>query len=70
MVLLDTASGLRPGELLALRLNDLDFTASTIGVVEASPRKGEIGPCKKTAAYRTVLLRDAEGKRAMQELTL
>ena len=68
MVLLDAASGLRPGELLALRLNDIDFKASTISVDEALPRKGEIGPCKNAAAYRTVLLRDDEGKRAMREL--
>src|SRR2546430_424076 len=53
MVLLDAASGLRPGELLAWRLNDLDFKASTISVDEALPRKGEIGPCKNAAAYRT-----------------
>jgi integrase len=68
MVLLDAASGVRPGELLALRLNDIDFKASTIRVDEALPRKGQIGPCKNAAAYRTVLLRDAEGKRAMREL--
>lgn len=41
---------------------------STIRVDEALPRKGKIGPCKNAAAYRTVLLRDAEGKRAMREL--
>ena len=68
MILLDAASGLRPGELLALRLNDLDFEASTVRVDEALPRKGKIGPCKNAAAYRTVLLRDAEGKRAVLEL--
>jgi len=68
MILLDAASGLRPGELLALRMNDLDFKGSTIRVDEALPRKGEIGPCKNAAAYRTVLLHDAEGKRAMREL--
>ncbi len=68
MVLVDAASGLRPGELLSLRLNDIDFKASTIRVDEALPRKGEIGPCKNAAAYRTVLLRDVEGKRAMREL--
>lgn len=68
MVLLDSASGLRPGELLALRVNDVDFDASTVRVDEALPRKGEIGPCKNAAAYRTVLLRDAEGQKAMREL--
>src|SRR5437773_8944458 len=68
MILLGAASGLRPGELLALRLNDVDFKASTIRVDEALPRKGETGPCKNAAAYRTVLLSDAEGKRAMREL--
>ena len=68
MVLVDSASALRPGELLALRLNDIDFKASTVRVDEALPRKGEIGPCKNAAAYRTVLLRYAEGNTAMQEL--
>jgi integrase len=68
MVLVDAAWGLRPGELLALRLNGVGFTASTIRVDEMLPRKGEIGPCKNAAAYRTVLVRDVEGKRAVQEL--
>ncbi|HEX2711312.1 MAG TPA: tyrosine-type recombinase/integrase, partial [Candidatus Acidoferrales bacterium] len=65
---LESASGLRPGELLALRVNDIDFSASTVRVDEALPRKGEIGPCKNAAAYRTVLLRDVEGQKAMREL--
>ena len=68
MVLLESASGLRPGELLALKVNDIDFNASTVRVDEALPRKGEIGPCKNAAACRTVLLHDVEGQKAMQEL--
>lgn len=68
MVLLGSASGLRPGEVLALRRNDIDTKASTVRVDEALPRKGEIGPCKNAAAYRTVLLRDDEGQTAMREL--
>ena len=42
--------------------------ASPVRVDEALPRKGEIGPCKNAAAYRTVLLRDDEGQTAMREL--
>lgn len=68
MGLLGAASGLRPGELLALRRNDFDFEALTVRVDEALPRKGEIGPCKNAAAYRTVLLRDREGQIAMQDV--
>src|SRR5262249_46052961 len=39
IVLLATASGLRCSELLALRFNDLNFTASTIRVEEVSGRR-------------------------------
>ncbi|HUI75539.1 MAG TPA: site-specific integrase [Candidatus Acidoferrum sp.] len=68
LVLVGAASGLRAGELLALKLNDIDLKTSAIRVDGALPRKGEIGPCKNAAAYRTVLLRDVEGRRAMREL--
>lgn len=68
MILLESASGLRPSELLALRLNDIDIEASTVRVDEAVDRTGGVGPCKNAAAYRTVLLRDAEGQKAVREL--
>jgi len=68
--LLAAASGLRCSELLALRLNDLDFAASTIRVDEASDGRngGRIGQCKNAAAYRRVALLDAEGRKVMQRL--
>jgi len=67
---LAAASGLRFSELLALRVNDLDFGASTIRVEESSDQRsaGKIGPCKNATAYRTVLLRDPEGQKAMRRL--
>jgi integrase len=68
MVLLGSASGLRPEELLALRINDIDFRASSLRVDQALDRKGVIGPCKNAAAYRKVLLLDAEGQTAMRDL--
>jgi len=70
LFLLAAASGLRCGELLALKVNDIDFAASTIRVEESSDQRsgGKIGPCKNVTAYRTVLLLDPEGKVAMREL--
>jgi integrase len=70
LVLVASASGLRCSELLALRPDDLDFDANTIRVDESSDQRndGTIGPCKNAAAYRTVLLHDAEGRKAMQTL--
>jgi integrase len=70
LFLLAAASGLRSSELLALRVNDIDFRAKTVRVEESSDQrsKGEAGPCKNAAAYRTVLLFDPEGKQAMQKL--
>jgi len=70
LILLCAASGVRPSELLALRVNDVDFGASAIRIDESSDQrnKGKVGPCKNVAAYRTVLLLDAEGQRAMREL--
>lgn len=63
------ATGLRCGELFALKVNDLDFKASTIRVDESlDQRTNTIGPCKNAAAYRTVLLADAEGREAMSLL--
>lgn len=70
LFLIAAASGLRPSELLALRVNDIDFKASVIRVDESSDQRsnGKIGPCKNAAAYRTVVLRDAEGQKAMRTL--
>jgi integrase len=70
IILLAAASGLRCSELLALRVNDLSFTTSTIRVDEASDQRsaGNIGQCKNAAAYRTVVLLDAEGRKAMRSL--
>ncbi len=70
LVLLAAASGLRCSELLALRVNDIDFQAHTIRVDEASDQRnaGRIGECKNVAAYRTVALLDAEGRKAMRSL--
>jgi integrase len=62
MILLGSASGLRPEELLALRIDDIDLRASSFRVDEALDRKNVVGPCKNAAAYRTVLLLDAEGQ--------
>jgi len=67
--LLAAATGLRCGELFALRVNDIDFKAGTIRVDEsADQRTYKIGPCKNAAAYRTVLLADAEGREALSAL--
>jgi integrase len=70
LLLLAAGSGLRSGEILALRVNDLDFGASTIRVDESSDQRngGKIGPCKNVTAYRTVHLGDAEGMKAMARL--
>jgi integrase len=68
LFLLASASGLRIGELLALRDDDLDFAKSTIRVDESLDRTGIIGPCKNVLAYRTVVLADAEGQAAMRSL--
>jgi integrase len=70
LILLAAASGLRSSELLALRVNDIDFKAETIRVDESSDQRsnGTIGPCKNAAAYRNVVLRDVEGVKAMRAL--
>jgi integrase len=66
LFLLAAASGLRIGELLALRTDDIG--KNTIRVDESLDRAGVIGPCKNVAAYRTVVLVDAEGQAAMKAL--
>src|SRR6267142_839621 len=66
LFILASASGLRCAELFALRINDLDFKAGTIRLDEsADQRTYIIGPCKNVAAYRTILLADAEGREAL-----
>ena len=63
------ATGLRCGELFALRVDDIDFKRGTIQVDEsADQRTYVIGPCKNAAAYRTVVLGDPEGKEALRTL--
>ncbi|MFI5071834.1 MAG: tyrosine-type recombinase/integrase [Terriglobales bacterium] len=67
--ILASASGLRCGELFALRMNDVSFKANTIRVDESTDhRNGRTGPCKNAAAYRTVVLADREGQEAMRML--
>jgi integrase len=66
LFLLAAASGLRVGELLALRTDDIG--KNTIRVDESLDRARVIGPCKNVAAYRTVVLVDAEGQAAMKAL--
>jgi integrase len=66
LFLLAAASGLRIGELLALRTDDIG--KNTIRVDESLDRAGVIGPCKNVAAYRTVALVDLEGQAAMKAL--
>ena len=70
LFVLAAASGLRCSELLALRVNDIDFSASTIRVEESSDQRsaGKIGECKNVAAYRTVHLGDPEGQKAVETL--
>ena len=68
LFLVAAASGLRIGELLALRNDDIDFEQSTIRVDESVDRGGIIGPCKNVAAYRTVVMADKEGQHAMRSL--
>jgi integrase len=68
MFIVAAASGLRIGELLALRRDDIDFDGSTIRVDESVDRLGQIGPCKNVAEYRTVVLADTQGQYAMQKL--
>jgi integrase len=67
--ILAAATGLRCGELFALRVDDIDFRAGAIRVDEsADQRTYTIGPCKNAAAYRTVVLADSEGREALRTL--
>jgi integrase len=66
LFLLAAASGLRIGELLALRKDDIG--ENTIRVDESVDRAGVIGPCKNVAAYKTVVLADSAGRTAMKAL--
>jgi len=66
--LLAAATGLRCGELFALKVDDVDFRGNTIRVDESVDRMHTVGPCKNAAAYRTVVLNDREGKVAMKVL--
>jgi integrase len=70
LILLAAASGLRSSELLALKINDVDFAAGTVRVDESSDQRsnGAIGPCKNVAAYRSVALHDREGQKALRGL--
>jgi integrase len=70
LFLLASASGLRCCELFALKINDVDFRARTVRVDESSDQRsnGTIGDPKNAAAFRTVLLDDAEGKEALEVL--
>jgi integrase len=66
LFLVAAASGVRIGEMLALRKDDIG--ENTIRVDESVDRAGTIGPCKNVAAYRTVVLADLEGRTAMKAL--
>ena len=69
LFILAAASGLRCGELFALRMNDLNFKAGTIRVDEAvCARTSKLGLCKNASAHRTVVLADHEGQEAMRKL--
>jgi integrase len=69
LFILAAASGLRCGELFALRLNDIDFKAGTIRIDEAvCARTSKLGLCKNASAHRTVLLADEVGQVAMRKL--
>jgi len=55
--------------LFALKINDVDFQARTIRVDASDQRtKGRLGDPKNAAAFRTVLLADAEGSEALRVL--
>jgi integrase len=68
LFLLAAASGLRIGELLALRPDDIDFQRCTVRVDESVDRMRKVGPCKNVTAYRTVVLGDPEGQVAIRAL--
>jgi integrase len=67
--ILAAATGLRCGELFALKVDDIDFGGDTIQVDESlDQRTFTIGPCKNAAAYREVVLADHEGREALRML--
>jgi integrase len=69
LFLLAAGTGIRCGELFALRIDDLDFEANTIRIDESLDQLSHtIGPCKNAAAYRTLVLGDEAGREAMREL--
>jgi integrase len=69
MIRLAAGSGLRIGDLPALRVCDIDFHTGPIQVKRSSDqRSGKIGPCKNVTAYRSVFLGDPEGRKAMRQL--
>jgi integrase len=59
-VLLDLATGLRRGELLGLRVTDIDLARSRLHVRQALRRdensKSAIGPCKTPRSRRTIVI--------------
>lgn len=69
LILFLSASALRFSEASALRINDIDFQASTIRVDEgACSMTGDVREPKNIRAYRTVVLLDKPGKQAMRKL--
>ncbi|MGD0909137.1 MAG: site-specific integrase [Candidatus Acidiferrales bacterium] len=67
--ILAATTGLRCGELFALKVDDIGFETGTIRVDESvDQRTFTIGPCKNATAYRMVVLADAEGREAMRML--
>jgi site-specific recombinase XerC len=63
LILLAAASGLRSSELLALRINDIDFKASTVRVDESSGQQtnGRIGLCKNSPNAEALIFRCKRG---------
>jgi len=59
LILLAAASGLRSSELLALRINDIDFKASTVRVDESSDQQtnGRMGLCKNSPNAEALIFR-------------
>lgn len=47
-------SGLRVGELLGLRVSDVDFLRRTVSVERQRLQSGELGPCKTPSSVRPV----------------
>jgi integrase len=67
--ILAAATGLRCGELFALKVDDIGFGDGTIQVDESlDQRTFTIGPCKNATAYRSVVLADPEGREALRML--